>query len=575
VGAAGWTWVLVAASFALYFAVGVWARARTSREYYATERAVPPVLNGMATAADWISAASFMSMAGIMAFGGRDGSAYLMGWTGGYVLLAVLVAPYLRQYGKYTVPQFVGERYYSRRARVVALLCAIAISFTYVAAQIRGVGLVLARLLGVSATAGVLLGVVVVFLYAALGGLRGITSTQVVQYLVMVTAFLVPAVLMSVALTGQPVPALGFGSPLSQGGAASLGVPPGQMLLDAVNQVGAEMGFRPYTSGWRPRVDVLMTTLALMAGTAGLPHILVRFFTVPKIREARATVGWALLFIAVLFTTAPALAAFTRVTFIRAVHETSHAQAPEWFKGWEATGLVAWSDRNGDGRMQVSGREDVNEVAVDQDILVLAAPEIARLPAWVVGLVAAAALAAALSTAAGLLLVIASAISHDLAKSTFTPNLSERNELRLARFSAAAAVVAAGLVALRPPGLVAQVVALAFGFAASSFFPVLVAGIFWKRATREGAVAGMLAGMGFTAAYVAWFKLLRPGLDAPAHWWLGISPEGIGAVGMALNFAVLVAVSLLTAPPPPEIQEMVASLRYPRRAPGRGAPPAR
>lgn len=574
-GAAGWTWVLVVASFALYFAVGVWARARTSREYYATERAVPPVLNGMATAADWISAASFMSMAGIMAFGGRDGSAYLMGWTGGYVLLAVLVAPYLRQYGKYTVPQFVGERYYSRRARVVALLCAIAISFTYVAAQIRGVGLVLARLLGVSATAGVLLGVVVVFLYAALGGLRGITSTQVVQYLVMVTAFLVPAVLMSIALTGQPVPALGFGSPLSRGGAASLGAPPGQMLLDAVNQIGAEMGFRPYTSGWRPRVDVLMTTLALMAGTAGLPHILVRFFTVPKIREARATVGWALLFIAVLYTTAPALAAFTRVGFIRAVHETSHAQAPEWFKQWEATGLVTWSDRNGDGRMQVSGRQDLNEVAVDQDILVLAAPEIARLPAWVVGLVAAAALAAALSTAAGLLLVIASAVSHDLAKSTFTPNLSERNELRLARFSAAAAVVAAGLVAIRPPGLVAEVVALAFGFAASSFFPVLVAGIFWKRATREGAVAGMLAGMGFTAAYVAWFKLLRPGLDSAAHWWLGISPQGIGAVGMALNFAVLIAVSLATAAPPPEIQEMAANLRYPRRAPGRGAPPAR
>lgn len=572
-GAAGWTWVLVAASFALYSAVGVWARARTSREYYATERAVPPALNGMATAADWISAASFMSVAGIIALGGRDGSAYLMGWTGGYVLLAVLVAPYLRQYGKYTVPQFVGERYYSARARVVALLCAVAVSFTYLAAQIRGVGLVLAHLLGVSAAAGVLLGLAVVFLYALLGGLRGITSTQVAQYLVMAIGFLVPAVMMSLALTGQPVPALGLGAPLSQPGAAALGAAPGQPLLDALNQLGAELGFRPHTSGWRPRADVLMTTLALMAGTAGLPHILVRFFTVPKIREARATVGWALLFIAVLYTTAPALAAFTRATFLKAVHQTSHAGAPPWFKAWEASGLVAFHDKDGDGRMRLSGHEGANEVTVDPDILVLAAPEIAGLPAWVVGLVAAAALTAALSTAAGLLLVIASAVSHDLAKSTFTPNLSERNELRLARFSAAAAAVAAGLVALRPPGRVAEVVALAFGFAASSFFPALAAGIFWRRATREGAVAGMLAGLGFTAAYVTWFKVLRPGLDAPAHWWLGISPEGIGAVGMAVNFAVLVAVSLRTPPPPPAVQEMVASLRHPRAVSGAGRPP--
>jgi len=416
----------------------------------------------------------------------------------------------------------------------------------------------------------VLWGMAVVFLYAVMGGMRGITSTQVAQYLVLVVAFLVPAVLMSVALTGQPVPAVGFGSPLSEGGAASLGVPPGRMLLDVVNQLGAELGFRPYTSGWRPRVDVLMVTLTLMAGTAGLPHILVRFFTVPKIRDARATVGWALLFIAVLYTTAPALAAFTRVTFLHAVQGTSYAEAPQWFREWEATGLVAWTDRNGDGRMQLSGREDANEVAVDQDILVLAAPEIARLPAWVVGLVAAAALAAALSTAAGLLLVIASAISHDLAKSIFTPNLLARNEIRLARLSMGAAVVAAGYVAAHPPGLIAETVALAFGFAASSFFPALVAGIFWKRANREGAIAGMLAGLGFTAACITWFKLLRPDLDSQAHWWLGISPEGIGALGMALNFAVTIAVSLLTAPPPPEVQEMVASLRYP----GSGRRPA-
>jgi cation/acetate symporter len=562
-GAVAWTWVLVAASFALYLGVSVFARSRSMRQYYVAERAVSPLLQGMATASDWISAASFMSLAGLMAFAGRDGSAYLMGWTGGYVLLAVLVAPYQRRYGNYTVPQFVGERYYSRTARVVALLCAIAISFTYVAAQMRGVGLVLARFLGISVQAGVVWGMAVVFLYTVVGGMRNITATQVVRYLVLLAAFLLPAVLMSVALTGQPVPPLGLGSPLSQGGARALGVPPGQMLLDVANQIGAELDFRPYTAGWRPRVDVLMTTLALMAGTAGLPHILIRFFTVPKIRDARATVAWALLFIALFYTTAPALAAFTRLDFIRAVHQTSHAEAPGWFKEWEATGLVTWTDRNGDGRMQLSGREDANEVGLDRDILVLAAPEIARLPAWVVGLVAAAALATALSTAAGLLLVIASAISHDLAKSLFTPNLREHNQLRLARFSMGAAVVAGGYVAAHPPGLVAETVALAFGFAASSFFPALVVGIFWKRATKEGAIAGMLAGLGFTAAYITWFKVLRPDLDTPAHWWLQISPEGIGAVGMVLHFGVIVAVSLLTAPPPPPVQELVASLRYP------------
>ncbi len=562
-GVVAWTWLLTGASFALYLAVSVWARNRATSHYYVAERPVSPVVQGMATASDWISAASFMSMAGLIAFSGRDGSAYLMGWTGGYVLLAVLVAPYLRKYGKYTVPQFVGERYYSRRARVVALLCAIAISFTYVTAQMRGVALVLSRFLGISVQAGVVCGMAVVLLYAMLGGLRGITATQVAQYLVTVIAFLIPAVLMSLALTGQPVPALGFGSRLSQEGAAALGVPPGQMLLDAVNQMGTELGFRPYTAGWRPRVDVLMITLALMAGTAGLPHILIRFFTVPKIRDARATAGWALLFIAVLYTTAPALAAFTRASFVRAVHQTAHAEAPEWLKAWESSGLLTWTDRNGDGRMQLSGRPEANEVQVDQDILVLAAPEIARLPAWVVGLLAAAALTAALSTAAGLLLVIASAISHDLARSLWTPNLRPRNEVRLARLSMTAAVVAGGWVAAHPPGLVAQTVALAFGFAASSFFPALVIGIFWKRANREGAISGMLAGLGFTAACVTWFKLLRPELDTPAHWWLGISPEGIGALGMALNFAVTAVVSLLTPPPPPEVQEMVASLRYP------------
>lgn len=573
--AAAWTWLLVAASFALYSAIGARARARTSRQYYAARRSVPPFLNGMATAADWISAASFMSVAGIMAFRGRDGSAYLVGWTGGYVLLAVLVAPYLRQYGKYTVPQFVGDRYYSSRARVVALLCAIAISFTYLAAQLRGAGLVLSHVLGVKAGVGVFWALVVVFLYVAWGGFHRITSAQVAQYVVLTVAFLVPAVLMSMALTGQPVPALGFVSALSPQGAASLGVTPGQRLLDAVNQLGSQMGFRPYTAGWRPRLDVLMTTVALMAGAAGLPHVLVRFFTQRRIAEARATVGWALLFIAVFYTTVPAVAVFTRAGFVRDVHQTSYAEAPDWFRRWQSSGLVAWNDRNGDGRMQLSGLPEANEVEVDQDILVLAAPEIARLPAWVVGLVSAAALAVALSIAAELFLVIGSAVAYDLAKSTFTPNMSERNERKLARFSAAAAAVVAGLVALRPPGLVAEMVALAMGFAASSFFPVLVAGIFWKRATREGAVAGMLAGMGFTVACITWFKLLRPELDSPAHWWFGISPEGMGAVGMAVNSAVLVAVSFLTAPPPPAVQDMVASLRYPRLPPWAASPDAR
>jgi cation/acetate symporter len=564
-GEVAWTWVLVGASLALYAFVAAWARARTIREYYVADRSVPPVLNGMATAADWISAASFLSVAGLIAFNGRDGSAYLMGWTGGYVLLAVLLAP-LRKYGKYTVPQFVGERYYSTRARGLALLCAVLISFVYVTGQVRGVGLVLARFLGTSIETGVLVGMAVVLFYAVMGGMRGVTYTQVTQYVVFTAAYLAPAIFISIMLTGQAIPALGLGAPVSPEGAAVLGVPQGQRLLEVLDQLNVELGFQPYTSGWRPRVDVLMTTLALMAGTAGLPHIIIRFFTVPKIRDARASAGWALLFVAVLYTAVPAVAAFARVTFVKAVHDTPHAQAPDWFRHWESTGLLAWSDRNGDGRMQISGNEAVNEVQVDQDILVLATPEIARLPAWVVGLVAAGALAAALSTAAGLLLVIGSAIAHDLGKSTYTPNLSERNELRLARIAAGVAVILAGWFGVHPPGSVAQTVALAFGLAASSFFPVLVTGVFWRRATREGAVAGMAAGILFTAGYVAWFKFLHPGLDGPAHWWLGISPEGIGTVGMVLNFAVIVAVSLRTPAPPPQVQAMVASLRYPREA---------
>ncbi|HSN93039.1 MAG TPA: sodium:solute symporter family protein [Anaeromyxobacteraceae bacterium] len=567
-GASAWTWVVVAATFALYAAVAVWAQARFTREYYVADRSTPPVLSGMATAADWISAASFLSMAGLIAFSGRDGSAYLMGWTGGYVLLAVLLAPYLRKYGKFTVPQFVGERYYSRGARVLALLCAVLISFTYVAGQVRGVGVVLSGFLGTSVEKGILVGMAAVFLYAVLGGMRGATHTQVAQYVVFAVAYLTPAVLISLSLTGQPVPALGLGAPVSAEGAAALGVPAGQRLLEVIDRLNVDLGFRPFTAGWRPRLDVLMTALALMAGTAGLPHIIVRFFTVPKIRDARASAGWALLFVAVLYTAVPAMAAFARATFVAAVHDQPRASAPEWFARWEATGLLSWDDRNGDGRMQLSARDAENEVRVDYDIMVLATPEMARLPAWVVGLVAAGALAAALSTAAGLLLVIGSAVAHDLGKSTFTPNLSERNELRLARFAVGVAVLLAGAFAMHPPGSVAQVVALAFGLAASSFFPALVTGIFWRRATREGAMAGMASGILFTSGYIAWFRFVRPDLDGPAHWWLGISPEGIGAVGMVLAFAVIVAVSLRTPAPRPEVQEMVASLRYPRAATG-------
>jgi cation/acetate symporter len=565
-GVVAWTWILVGLSFALYVGVALYAKATSTREYYVSDRGIPPVLNGMATASDWISAAFFVSMAGVIAFSGRDGSVYLMGWTGGYVLLAVLLAPYLRKYGKYTVPQFVGERYYSRAARVVALLCAIVISFIYVAAQMRGAGVVFARFLGISIEAGVMIGMAVVLVYAVLGGMRGITYTQVAQYVVLTAAYLVPAIFISIMLTGNPVPPLGFGSDLSREGAALLGAKPGVHLLEVLDQISVDLGFRRYTEGWKPRVDVLMTTVALMAGTAGLPHIIVRFFTVPKIRDARSSVGWALAFIAVLYLTAPALAAFARTTLVKTLHDRPYADAPAWFHNWERTGLVEWADRNGDGRMQISAREDVNEVRIDQDVVVLATPEIARLPAWVVGLLAAGALAAALSTAAGLLLVIGAAVSHDLAKSILIPRMSERAELRLARTAVAVAVIVAGFFGVHPPGFVAEVVALAFGLAASSFFPILVLGIFWKRATKEGAMAGMAAGIAFTAGYIAYFKYLRPELDLPQHWLLQISPEGIGTVGMLLNFAVTIGVSLLTRPPPEPVQELVASLRFPREA---------
>ncbi len=572
-GVIGWTWVLVAASFVLYVAIALYTRVRSPVDYYVADRSVSPVMNGMATGTDWMSAASFMSLAGLAAVMGRDGSAYLMGWTGGYVLLAVLLAPYLRKYGKYTVPQFVGDRYYSSGARVVALLCAILVSFVYVAGQMRGVGIVFARFLGTTLEQGVAIGAVVVFLYAVLGGMKGITQVQVAQYVVLIAAYLVPAIFVSLMLTGSPIPPVGLGSRLTGEGAAFLGVEPGRHLLEVLDSLSTDLGLRPYTAGWKPRLDVVAITAALMIGTAGLPHIVIRFFTVPKIRDARSTAGWALVFIAVLYLAAPAVAAFSRAGSLATIRGRTAGEAPAWFQGWERTGLARFEDKDGDGRMSISGDPRRNEVTLDPDILVLANPEIARLPAWVVALVAAGALGAALSTAAGLLLVISAAVSHDLVKSVLLRGLPDRAELWVARIAAMGAAALAAWLGLHPPGRVAEVVALAFGLAASSFFPVLVAGIFWKRATKEGAVFAMLSGVLFTGGYVAYFKGFRPDLDLPAHHWLGISPEGIGAVGALVASAILVAVSLATKAPPQAVQDLVASLRYPREARSRDAAP--
>ena len=573
-GVSAWTWVIVVASFVLYMGIALYTRAKSAVDYYVADRRVNPVLNGMATGTDWMSAASFMSMAGLVAVMGRDGSAYLMGWTGGYVLLAVLLAPYLRKYGKYTVPQFVGDRYYSSAARVVALFCAIAISFTYVAGQMRGVGIVLARFLGTSIEQGVVVGAVIVFLYAVLGGMKGITYTQVAQYVVLIAGYLIPAIFMSMMLTGSAVPPLGMGGTLTPEGAAFLGAEPGQHLLEVLNRISLDLGFPAFTAGWKTRLDVVAITAALMVGTAGLPHIIIRFFTVPKIRDARSSAAWALVFIAVLYTTAPAVAVFARATSVATVHGRLAADAPEWFRNWEGTKLVGFQDRDGDGRMRMSADPARNEVTIDPDVLVLANPEITRLPPWVVALVAAGALGAALSTAAGLLLVIAAGVAHDLVKSVLFPRMTDKAELLGARIVALSAAALAAWFGLHPPGRVAEVVAYAFGLAASSFFPVILAGIFWKRATKEGAIAAMISGILFTAGYIAFFKILRPDLDGPRHWLLGISPEGIGSVGMLLAFAVIVGVSLATAAPPREVQELVASLRYPREAHDAGGPSA-
>ena len=558
-----WTFVMVGLSFALYIGVAIWSKARSTGDFYIAGSNVHPVVNGMATAADWMSAASFISMAGMIAYLGRDGSVYLLGWTGGYVLLALLLAPYLRKFGKYTVPDFVGDRYYSQLARIVAVVCAVFVSFTYVAGQMRGVGIVFSRFLNVNVTVGVLIGMGIVFFYAVLGGMKGITYTQVAQYCVLIFAYMVPAIFISILVTNNPIPQLGLGAADESG----------MYLLDRLNGLHEALGFDRYTDGSKATIDVFFITAALMLGTAGLPHVIIRFYTVRKASEARISAGWALLFIAILYTTAPAVAIFARTNLLKTITteqdgeltDVAYSEMPEWFKNWEATGLITFEDKNGDGKIQYRGPHSgiENELKIDPDIMVLANPEIARLPNWIIGLVAAGGLAAALSTAAGLLLVISTAIAHDLLKGCIMRDLSEKNELTAARIAAGFAVCIAGYFGINPPGFVAQVVAFAFGLAASSFFPAIVMGIFSKRMNKAGAVAGMIVGITFTAIYIIFFKFIRPDLNVPNNWLLGISPEGIGTVGMMLNFIVSICVSAMTPPPPEEVQNLVEEIRVP------------
>ena len=579
------TYLFVGSSFALYIGIAIWSRAGSTKDFYVAGGGVHPVVNGMATAADWMSAASFISMAGIISFIGRDGSVYLLGWTGGYVLLALLLAPYLRKFGRFTVPDFIGERYYSQAARIVAVICLIFVSFTYVAGQMRGVGIVFSRFLEVEVTTGVIIGMAVVFMYSVLGGMKGITYTQVAQYCVLIFAYMVPAIFISIMITDNPIPQLGFGAEVNDGSGLS--------VLDKLDGVLLDLGFSAYTEGSKSTIDVFAITAALMFGTAGLPHVLVRFFTVPKVSDARLSAGYALAFIAILYTTAPAVASFARLNLVDTVHNTAYADAPEWFGNWESTGLIAWQDKNDDGIMQygagaalspskpsfdgntgVHGERlltnkstsSVNEVYIDRDIMVLANPEIAGLPGWVIALVAAGGVAAALSTAAGLLLVISSAISHDLLKKTLLPKITEKQELLYARIAAAVAVCIAGLFGIYPPAFVAQVVAFAFGLAAASLFPALLLGIFSKRANKEGAIAGMLVGLAFTFTYIAYFKFVAPELNSADHWLWGISPEGIGTIGMLLNFSIAVVVSRLTAEPPQSVKDLVDNIRIPSGA---------
>ncbi|WP_154115165.1 sodium:solute symporter family protein [Vibrio cincinnatiensis] len=556
-----WTFILVGITFALYIGIAIWARAGSTSEFYVAGGGVHPVANGMATAADWMSAASFISMAGIISFVGYGGTVYLMGWTGGYVLLALCLAPYLRKFGKFTVPDFIGDRYYSRTARMVAVFCAIFVSFTYVAGQMRGVGVVFARFLEVDINLGIIIGMAIVFFYAVMGGMKGITYTQVAQYCVLIFAFMVPAIFTSLMMTSNPIPQLGFGSTLSGSD---------EYLLTRLDGLTQELGFTAYTDGTKSMVDVFFICAALMVGTAGLPHVIIRFFTVPKVSDARISAGWALLFIAFLYTTAPAVAAFARVNMIDTINGPDMqgvpaAEAPSWYHNWESTGLVHWEDKNGDGKMFYSGDER-NEMRISPDIIVLASPELAKLPNWVVALLAAGGLAAALSTAAGLLLVISTAISHDLLKKGFKPNMTDKQELLAARLASAVAIVGAGYLGINPPGFVAEVVAFAFGLAAASFFPAIILGIFYKKMNKEGAVSGMIVGVIFTAAYIIYFKFINPAASTPDNWWFGISPEGIGTLGMCLNFVVAIVVNKFTAEVPNDVQEMVESIRYPKGA---------
>ncbi|WP_186755803.1 sodium:solute symporter family protein [Echinicola salinicaeni] len=556
-----WTYILVGLSFALYIGIAIWTRAGSTKEFYVAGGGVSPLANGMATGADWMSAASFISMAGVISFAGYDGSVYLMGWTGGYVLLALLLAPYLRKFGKFTVPDFVGDRYYSNKARVVAVICAIFISFTYVAGQMRGVGIVFSRYLEVDINTGVVIGMCIVFFYAVLGGMKGITYTQVAQYCVLIFAFMVPAIFVSMQLTSNPIPQLGLGGTVSDG----------TFLLDKLDGVLTELGFNAYTTGQKPMIDMFAITLALMVGTAGLPHVIVRFFTVPRVKDARLSAGYALVFIAILYTTAPAVAAFGIYNAIDSVAEKPVNDLPEWVQNWQQTQLIQIDDKNGDGMVQYLAEAEKNELTIDKDIMVLANPEIAELPNWVVGLVAAGGMAAALSTAAGLLLVISTSVSRDLVKN-FNPGISDKKELMIARAAAAVAVVVAGYFGVNPPGFVAQVVAFAFGLAAASFFPVIIMGIFSKRMNKEGAIAGMLTGLVFTLSYIIYFKFGTDLFGVPAahltaeNWLFGISPEGIGSVGMLLNFIVGFVVSMVTPAPPVAVQEMVEDIRIPRGA---------
>ena len=560
IGVQNWTYILVGITFTLYIGIAVWARAGSTKEFYVAGGGVSPLANGMATAADWMSAASFISMAGIISFAGYDGAVYLMGWTGGYVLLALLLAPYLRKFGKFTVPDFIGDRYYSNTARLVGVICALLVSFTYVAGQMRGVGLVFSRFLEVDINTGVVIGMLIVLFYAVLGGMKGITYTQVAQYCVLIFAFMVPAIFISIQMTGNPIPQLGFGSELVDGS--------GTFLLDKLDGLSKDLGFAEYTQGSKSLVDVFAITLALMVGTAGLPHVIVRFFTVKRVKDARKSAGIALLLIVILYSTAPAVAAFARTNMIETLSNKSYATVPEWFKKWETTGLITFVDKNNDGLIQYVADNNKNELVVDNDIMVLANPEIAELPNWVIALVAAGALAAALSTAAGLLLVIYASVSHDLIKKIINPKISEKNELIAARFSAVVAVCVAGYFGINPPGFVAATVALAFGLAAASFFPAIILGIFYKRMNKEGAIAGMIVGIVVMLYYMlkyklGWFDEVTPD---KSEWWFGISPEGFGSVAMLLNFIVSITIMKFTPLPPQDVQEIVEKIRIPSGA---------